>query len=121
MVCVYVWCLCALQEVKQLKQLMSALSSHGDGDEAGAGGAPLASPRRAGFNLENREMAFVLTDIESSTELSSRDGRAFKQVGSDGCCPVCLLTVTVWSSATTQQLGLKTSHARCTPSQHQAC
>lgn len=73
--------LCRLQEVKQLKALMSALSSHGDGDDAATGTATMAAPRRVGFDLENRELAFVLTDIESSTELSSRDGRAFKQVG----------------------------------------
>lgn len=79
-VCVCV--LCPLQEVKQLKALMSALSSGGDGYEAGT-----AAPHRVEFDLKNKEVAFVLTDIESSTELSSRDGRAFKQVGSDGCGP----------------------------------
>lgn len=78
----------------------------------------MAAPRRVGFDLDNRELAFVLTDIESSTELSSRDGRAFKQVGSDGCGPLRLDRSDYLVSSHTSKA---TSHACCTPCEQQVC
>ncbi|KAF6259953.1 hypothetical protein COO60DRAFT_1700595 [Scenedesmus sp. NREL 46B-D3] len=66
-------------EYKQLKALMYALVSHSDGSSGGTDG--MLQPAR-GLKAENKdkEVAFVFTDIESSTELSNQDGKAFKQL-----------------------------------------
>jgi hypothetical protein len=70
---------------------MYALVSHSDGSPGpGRGGARCSSGAVGGRNAYSatrrpapgdREVALVLTDIESSTELSSQDPEAFKQVG----------------------------------------
>lgn len=70
---------CLLQDAKQLKALMYALSSQGDMPSAHGGSVSLPQPRRVG-EVSGQEVAFVHTDIESSTELSQQDGEAFKQV-----------------------------------------
>lgn len=74
----------ALQDAKQLKALMYALSSQTDLPAGHTGSVSLPQPRRVG-ELSEQEVAFVFTDIESSTELSQQDGDAFKQVGA-ACC-----------------------------------
>lgn len=65
---------------------MYALSSQGDMPAAHNGSLSLPQPRRVG-EVSGQEVAFVHTDIESSTELSQQDGEAFKQV----CCLADLL------------------------------
>ena len=68
-----------LQDSKQLKALMYALSSQGDLPAGHSGSVSLPQPRRVG-EVSEQEVAFVFTDVESSTELSQQDGEAFKQV-----------------------------------------
>lgn len=77
-----------LQEAKQLKALMYALVSHTDSDtrvpvRVGDSSTVAAGGRRV--DTSDREVAFVFTDIESSTELSNQDADAFKQVRTFGC------------------------------------
>jgi class 3 adenylate cyclase len=65
--------------------VLSSKAAHG----AAVGGEPVGS--------SDREVAFVFTDIESSTELSQQNAEAFKQVGSwlataAAARPVCGLT-----------------------------
>jgi class 3 adenylate cyclase len=79
----YVHCRLLLQDAKQLKALMYALSSQGDMPSAHGGSVSLPQARRLG-DVSGQEVAFVHTDIESSTELSQQDGEAFKQV-----CATC--------------------------------
>jgi class 3 adenylate cyclase len=67
-----------MQEYKQLKALMYALVSHSDGSSGPDGmPQPMRGPKAED---KDKEVAFVFTDIESSTELSNQDGDAFKQV-----------------------------------------
>lgn len=74
-----------LQESKQLKAMMYALISH---EEMTPGpnhinSSMVITKGHAGLgdpSSTDREVAFVFTDIESSTELSQQDPEAFKQV-----------------------------------------
>jgi class 3 adenylate cyclase len=81
--------------------MMYALISHED-MALGPGAAPLdsatAAPVKAGGGgggagegvAADREVAFVFTDIESSTELSQQDPEAFKQVRAEFmACAMC--------------------------------
>eukprot|EP00879_Flechtneria_rotunda_P023949 GHRR01025369.1.p1 GENE.GHRR01025369.1~~GHRR01025369.1.p1 ORF type:complete len:969 (+),score=296.48 GHRR01025369.1:353-3259(+) len=70
------------QEAKQLKALMYALVSHSDmpGIQHGMGSSTLMAPPTQGADAADKEVAFVFTDIESSTELSNQDPDAFKQL-----------------------------------------
>lgn len=73
--------MCCLQEQKQLKQLMYALSAHTDslgGQGTGMNGSMTAATRAV--DIHAKELAFVFTDIENSTEISNQDPAAFKQV-----------------------------------------
>jgi hypothetical protein len=57
---------------------MYALVSHSDGSSGPDGmPQPMRGPKAED---KDKEVAFVFTDIESSTELSNQDGDAFKQV-----------------------------------------
>lgn len=74
-------CSLCLQDARQLKALMFALSSQGDPNNF-VSGAPFPLQHmlnRIGDGCEC-DLAFVWTDIEGSTELSQQDGHAFKQV-----------------------------------------
>lgn len=68
-----------MQDAKQLKALMYALSSQGDLPGGHNGSVSMPQARRVG-DMSEQEVAFVFTDIESSTELSQQDADAFKQV-----------------------------------------
>jgi class 3 adenylate cyclase len=59
---------------------MYALVSHSDGSSGDPDGM-LQPARGPKAEDKDKEVAFVFTDIESSTELSNQDGDAFKQVG----------------------------------------
>eukprot|EP00878_Enallax_costatus_P041208 GHUV01047792.1.p1 GENE.GHUV01047792.1~~GHUV01047792.1.p1 ORF type:complete len:123 (-),score=38.33 GHUV01047792.1:318-686(-) len=67
-----------LQEQKQLKQLMYALSAHTD-SLGGQGNGSMTAATRA-VDIHAKELAFVFTDIENSTEISNQDPASFKQV-----------------------------------------
>jgi hypothetical protein len=58
---------------------MYALVSHSDSSSGGPDGM-LQPARGPKAEDKDKEVAFVFTDIESSTELSNQDGDAFKQV-----------------------------------------
>lgn len=75
------YCDLPLQDAKQLKALMYALSSQGDANGGHSGSVSLPQLRKTG-DVSEQEVAFVMTDIESSTELSQQDPDAFKQVNS---------------------------------------
>jgi len=72
---------------------MYALVSHSDVRPAVGGSVTVASAKKVDQQLD-KEAAFVVTDIESSTELSNQDPEAFKQVrpasGLSVCVSVCL-------------------------------
>jgi hypothetical protein len=76
-----------LQDAKQLKALMYALSSQGDLPAGHNSSISAPRPREKDEKNNDNEVAFVFTDIESSTELSQQDPNAFKQVRST--CIVC--------------------------------
>eukprot|EP00878_Enallax_costatus_P030966 GHUV01033787.1.p1 GENE.GHUV01033787.1~~GHUV01033787.1.p1 ORF type:complete len:540 (+),score=161.45 GHUV01033787.1:449-2068(+) len=66
------------QEQKQLKQLMYALSAHTD-SLGGQGNGSMTAATRA-VDIHAKELAFVFTDIENSTEISNQDPASFKQI-----------------------------------------
>lgn len=85
-----------LQDKKQLKALMLALSAHesvdhGDADGPPALDDPIAASKgaKSGFG-QYKEAAFVFTDIENSTDLSQQNRAAFLQVRAHACQPRCL-------------------------------
>lgn len=85
---------CVLQENKQLKAMLLALSSHRD---VHGGSVSLPQPHRVG-EVSEEEVAFVQTDIQSSTELSQQNPKAFKTVGGGWLrgWPLALHVSTLW-------------------------
>jgi hypothetical protein len=63
---------------------MYALVSHSDVRPAVGGSVTVASAKKV--DQLDKEAAFVVTDIESSTELSNQDPEAFKQVKAASDC-----------------------------------
>lgn len=84
-------CMSHLQEQKQLKQLMYALSAHTDSLGGQGSNNSMTAATRA-VDIHAKELAFVFTDIENSTEISNQDPTAFKEVwdlllcGTACCC-----------------------------------
>lgn len=76
-----------LQEAKQLKQLMQSLATSGKDEDSGRGTSITLQSDPSGKPLI--QQAFVFTDIESSTELSSQDPDAFKAVRVASLCKMC--------------------------------